>query len=198
MFQFRAYASSKGYPLRDGLPHSDTHGSRLLCSSPWLFAALHVLLRLCMPRHPPCALNHFNYKACTNRQDPKRSQPAAQTAVIRFNCGVKNPSQDPQLPLAHIPRTLAGAHYTLRIYISYYFIMSKNSPVELRGFEPRTPCLQSRCSSQLSYSPHSAPRLMWAWEDLNLRPHAYPACALTPCATSPGRAHTTRAHAPPA
>ena len=26
-------------------------------------------------------------------------------------------------------------------------------PVELRGFEPRTPCLQSRCSSQLSYSP---------------------------------------------
>jgi len=25
--------------------------------------------------------------------------------------------------------------------------------VELRGFEPRTPCLQSRCSSQLSYSP---------------------------------------------
>ena len=25
--------------------------------------------------------------------------------------------------------------------------------VELRGFEPRTLCLQSRCSSQLSYSP---------------------------------------------
>ena len=25
--------------------------------------------------------------------------------------------------------------------------------MELRGFEPRTPCLQSRCSSQLSYSP---------------------------------------------
>ena len=25
--------------------------------------------------------------------------------------------------------------------------------VELRGIEPLTPCLQSRCSSQLSYSP---------------------------------------------
>ena len=25
--------------------------------------------------------------------------------------------------------------------------------VERRGFEPRTPCLQSRCSSQLSYRP---------------------------------------------
>src|SRR5690606_36202001 len=45
--------------------------------------------------------------------------------------------------------------------------------VELRGFEPRTPCLQSRCSSQLSYSP----RVRWAWQELNLRPHAYQACA---------------------
>lgn len=46
--------------------------------------------------------------------------------------------------------------------------------VELRGLEPRTPCLQSRCSSQLSYSPS-----VWAWQELNLRPHAYQACALT-------------------
>ncbi len=29
-----------------GLPHSDIHGSTLVCSSPWLFAAYHVLLRL--------------------------------------------------------------------------------------------------------------------------------------------------------
>ena len=179
MFQFRAYASSKGYPLRDGLPHSDTHGSTLLCSSPWLFAALHVLHRLCMPRHPPCALNHFNYKACTRSSSPLKDQnPAYNPTVIRLIVASEILS-DSQLPLAHIPRTLTGAHYTLRIYISYYFIMSKNSPVELRGFEPRTPCLQSRCSSQLSYSPHSASRLLWAWEDLNLRPHAYQACALT-------------------
>ena len=27
-----------------------------ICSSPWLFAAYHVLLRLLVPRHPPCAL----------------------------------------------------------------------------------------------------------------------------------------------
>ena len=37
-------------------PHSDTHGSMDICSSPWLFAAYHVLLRLPVPRHPPCAL----------------------------------------------------------------------------------------------------------------------------------------------
>ena len=30
--------------------------------------------------------------------------------------------------------------------------------VELMGLEPTTPCLQSRCSSQLSYSPSREPR----------------------------------------
>ena len=39
-----------------GFPHSDIHGSLLICSSPWLFAAYHVFLRLLVPRHPPCAL----------------------------------------------------------------------------------------------------------------------------------------------
>ena len=29
-----------------GLPHSDTHGSMLMCSSPWIFAAYRVLHRL--------------------------------------------------------------------------------------------------------------------------------------------------------
>ena len=37
-------------------PHSEIHGSMLICSSPWLFAAYHVFLRLSVPRHPPCAL----------------------------------------------------------------------------------------------------------------------------------------------
>ena len=37
-------------------PHSDICGSMDICSSPQLFAAYHVLLRLLVPRHPPCAL----------------------------------------------------------------------------------------------------------------------------------------------
>ena len=40
-----------------GFPHSEIHGSRDICSSPWLFAAYHVFLRLLVPRHPPCALS---------------------------------------------------------------------------------------------------------------------------------------------
>ena len=39
-----------------GLPHSDIRGSPDICSSPRLFAACHVFLRLLVPRHPPCAL----------------------------------------------------------------------------------------------------------------------------------------------
>ena len=39
-----------------GFPHSDIRGSMDICSSPRLFAAYHVLLRLLVPRHPPYAL----------------------------------------------------------------------------------------------------------------------------------------------
>ena len=52
------------YTLRDsssrGFPHSDICGSKLICSSPQLFAACHVLLRLLMPRHSPYALLSLN------------------------------------------------------------------------------------------------------------------------------------------
>ena len=42
-----------------GLSHSEIRGSRVICTSPRLFAAYHVLHRLREPRHPPCALIYF-------------------------------------------------------------------------------------------------------------------------------------------
>ena len=42
-----------------GLSHSDISGSQIICISPELFAAYHVLHRQCEPRHPPCALSYF-------------------------------------------------------------------------------------------------------------------------------------------
>ncbi len=42
--------------FRIGFPHSEIHGSKVMCTSPWLFAAYHVFHRLLVPRHPPCAL----------------------------------------------------------------------------------------------------------------------------------------------
>ena len=63
MFQFRRFPSytyliqcrMTGY-CPAGLPHSEISGSMDICSSPKLIAACHVLRRLLMPRHSPCAL----------------------------------------------------------------------------------------------------------------------------------------------
>ena len=41
------------------LPHSEIAGSELICSSPTLIAAYHVLHRLLAPRHPLCALTYL-------------------------------------------------------------------------------------------------------------------------------------------
>jgi hypothetical protein len=55
-----------------GFPHSDIHGSKPACGSPWLFAACHVLPRLSAPRHPPCALTTLGQcpKNCPEGQSP--------------------------------------------------------------------------------------------------------------------------------
>ena len=42
-----------------GLLHSEIHGSIRTYRSPWLIAVNHVLLRLPMPRHSPCARISF-------------------------------------------------------------------------------------------------------------------------------------------
>ena len=53
-----AYRFSGGSPgiTLVGLPHSDIRGSKPAGGSPRLIAAVHVLHRLLVPRHPPCAL----------------------------------------------------------------------------------------------------------------------------------------------
>ena len=61
MFQFPGFASQfLGIPDRSGgLPHSEICGLAVICTSPQLIAAYHVLLRLKEPRHPPYALIYF-------------------------------------------------------------------------------------------------------------------------------------------
>ena len=43
----------------DRLSHSEISGSKIICISPKLFAAYHVLHRLQEPRHPPYALSYL-------------------------------------------------------------------------------------------------------------------------------------------
>ena len=87
MFQFRAFPSY-GYLIHrtileycsSVLPHSEISGSTLICSSPKLIAACHVLHRLLMPRHSPCAL--FSLTCVEENSGPLR--PSSSTPNIRF------------------------------------------------------------------------------------------------------------------
>src|SRR5919198_1942782 len=50
-----------------GFPHSEIPGSKPACGSPRLIAACHVLHRLLLPRHPPCALSSLTIKFTRGR-----------------------------------------------------------------------------------------------------------------------------------
>ena len=58
------------------MPHSDIRGSKLVRSSPRLFAAYHVLHRLRVPRHPPNALKALDrsHYPCPPRPGTRRSE----------------------------------------------------------------------------------------------------------------------------
>ena len=70
MFQFRRFPSDTYtcvFSIRYmemnpcGFPHSEICGSKCICHSPQLIAACHVLHRLLVPRHSPCALSSLTY-----------------------------------------------------------------------------------------------------------------------------------------
>ena len=65
-----------------GFPHSDICGSRLICSSPQLFAAYHVFRRLSVPRHPPCALSCLTCQAFFR----KLSSPSVGNRLLELFC----------------------------------------------------------------------------------------------------------------
>ena len=83
MFQFRAFPPYT-YLIQctvleycsSVLPHSEISGSTLICSSPKLIAACHVLHRLLMPRHSPCALFSLTYveENCAPLRPPLRAE----------------------------------------------------------------------------------------------------------------------------
>ena len=132
MFQFITYASLLMHVILSlqlsGLSHSEIPGSRVICTLPGLIAAYHVLHRLREPRHPPVAL--FLLFFCLNYT----SSFCSTLLVFRVK--------------------LSTILFTIEIYFVYKLSMNgctfELCGVENNGFEPLTPCLQSRCSSQLS------------------------------------------------
>src|SRR5262244_552284 len=81
-----------------GLPHSDISGSMRVCRSPELFAAYHVLHRLLVPRHPPCALSSLTEPSVLARRLPisfhmwlsktrRGISPACRSAIAKIALG---------------------------------------------------------------------------------------------------------------
>ena len=82
-----AYGFSDGSPgiTRAGLPHSEIPGSQPAGGSPRLIAAIHVLHRLLVPRHPPYAL------ASSASRSLDLTKPAGSTFSTKKPCSGRYP-----------------------------------------------------------------------------------------------------------
>ena len=176
MFQFRRFPSYAYFVQRRmtgycpaGLPHSEIPGSMDICSSPRLFAACHVLLRLLMPRHSPCALSSLTYRRFHSDlsenswfslrimqayKDRNCMSPCIlSNAVPQSICFIILSHDASLLPylLCHIVqfsrcRTPASLEARSKHSSSLKCFDPVSTLVEISGFEPLTSCLQGRRS----------------------------------------------------
>ena len=128
-----------------GFPHSEIPGSKLVCSSPRLIAACHVLHRLSAPRHPPYTLSSLTKLSTSNESyrlgSIQLSKSSKQHRVLASTSGRVTFATRSQMIKIYDP--LLGSH----IMIIFQFVR-RSSPrmVELIGFEPTTPAVQGRRS----------------------------------------------------
>ncbi len=84
-----AYVFSGTYQvLPGGFPHSEISGSTPVCGSPKLIAACHVLHRLFLPRHPPCALSSLTIEFTRTHELRQPLEPQE-----NLRCFVHSPEQ---------------------------------------------------------------------------------------------------------
>ncbi len=156
---------------RTGFPHSDIPGSTLVCSSPRLIAAYHVLHRLLTPRHPPCALSslihtesnpsvcevaYLDYQSLFGFQRSDGNDPRDSRGVVSVKlytasdrpsghpAGGDNRDRTGNLRLAK-PALSQLSYIPVRTY--------RHSVVGLGRFELPTSRLSGVRSNQLSYRP---------------------------------------------
>ena len=134
--------------FRTGFPHSEISGSKLVCSSPKLIAACHVLHRLSTPRHPPSALSSLTRNL---GEDARLQYPVSvvkeRTGKSRFVTGGDDRDRTDDLRLAK--PALSQLSYIPMLYRSVF-----PSLVGLSGVEPLTSRLSGVRSNQLSYRPY--------------------------------------------
>ena len=135
----------------------------LVCSSPQLIAAYHVLHRLSEPRHPPCALNCFKKIRIFVRNDYALLTIKVTRYYNFFSQYVKELNQLPICKCANCIMTYADVqdYEPADLYVNINdlknfsisnckLLIRQFALVEDIGVEPMTLCVQGRCSSQLS------------------------------------------------
>ena len=148
--------------LAAGLPHSEIHGSRIARISPRLIATCYDLHRLSVPRHPPNALLALDPKHCIDRSIQRLG--TLSISVISASHGFNARPRRRVTPSARAHGKTSVAGNCIRSTMS-------NNTGRMRSLSP--PELFMRQAEQRSR------QSWWAREDLNFRPHAYQARALT-------------------
>src|SRR3954471_12422475 len=74
-----------------GLPIRKSTDQRLFNTSPWLIAVVHVLHRLLVPRHPPCALDILTVIKPSSRSSIGSMKP---NFLIGQLCGFQGPDEE--------------------------------------------------------------------------------------------------------
>ena len=130
-------------------PHSDIHGSLVICTSPWLFAAYHVFRRLLVPRHPPCAL-----LCLTSRCIALQHFVLLKKAFLSFYWifWFVNSRMSWYWELIFI-NFLSSKSICMKFSRCYESSLSCEDSVETERFELLTPCLQGRCSPNWATPP---------------------------------------------
>ena len=131
MFQFRAFPTYAYLIQRtlleycsSGFPHSEISGSTDICSSPKLIAACHVLLRLLMPRHSPCALISLTISS-GSQKELCRSQ---KFLISRSNCSFTHNSTKKSVRSAFRRSTLCClACYLIIFHCSVFKVQAEDT-----------------------------------------------------------------------
>ena len=160
-----------------GFPHSDIPGSKSVCDSPRLIAAYHVLHRLLVPRHPPCALSSLT-GIQSSKVLPYCGYPASHFRLSKIEARRASVAR---------PNINYSIEIRRKIYMAARIACDPLLSGGDSGARTRSLRLAKPALSQLSYipwisrtSPAGAARSeWWAWVDSNHPPHAYQACALT-------------------
>ena len=144
-------------------PHSDICGLSLICSSPQLFAACHVLHRLPVPRHSPCALFHLTFSSLTDGGFPPFRP------VELYETFLKSSFQSPLRQNCNLTLLNFALPFSILSFLSI-IQFSRCAPIKktdrapppapangkvvgLDGLEPSTSRLSGVRSNRLSYKP---------------------------------------------